>query len=70
MQPGWYLEYNGTGPVRVFDENGNKQVEVEPQGKAPIIRNGDNKLSFSCETGAGKGQSAKVTLITHGAALK
>ncbi len=70
MQPGWYLEYNGTGPVRVFDENGNTQVEVEPQGKAPIIRNGDNKLSFSCEAGAGKGQSAKVTLITHGTALK
>ena len=70
LEPDWYLEYEGDGPVRVFDPNGFTQAEVEPQGVVPTIRKGDNDVIFFCDQGQNQGQTAKVMLITRGKPLR
>jgi len=70
LAPDWYLEYQGDGPVRVFDPNGFTQAEVEPKGLAPTIRKRDNQVTFFCEQGQDHGEAVKVTLITRGKPLR
>ena len=70
LEPGWYLEYAGGGPVRVFDPNGFVQAEAQPQGVAPTIGNGNNEVTFFCDRGEDRGQTAQVTLITQGKPLR
>ena len=69
LGPDWYLEYEGSGRARVFDPNGFTKVEVEPQGAAPTIRSGENEVTFFCARGQGRGEAAKVTVITRGEPL-
>ena len=70
LEPGWYLEYEGDGPVRVFDPNGFTQAEVEPEGATPTVRKGANDVTFFCDRGGDRGETAKVTLITRGRSLR
>ena len=70
FEPDWYLEYEGDGPVRVFDPNGFTKAEVEPQGVVPTIRKGDNDVMFFCDQGQDQGQTAKVMFITRGKPLR
>ena len=62
------MEYQGDGPVRVFDPNGFTQAEVKPEGAAPTIRKGDNEVTFFCDRG--QGETAKLILITRGKPLR
>ena len=70
LEPDWYLEYEGGGPVRVFDPNGFTQAEVQPQGVVPTVRKGNNELTFICDRDRGQGETAKITLFTRGKPLK
>ena len=70
LEPGWYLEYEGDGPVRVFDPNGFTKANVAPKGPVPTMRKGGNKVTFFCDQGEDKGETAKVTLITRGKPLR
>ena len=70
LQPGWYLEYEGDGSVRVFDPDGFTKSEVKPQGDVPIIRKGGNDVTFFCDRGQDQGQTAKVMFITRGKPLR
>ena len=69
IESDWYLEYDGAAPVRVFNQNGHTMARVDPVGAAPIIRKGDNTVTFVGNQDKGFG-AANVTLITHGRALK
>ena len=70
LEPDWYLEYDGDGPVRVFDPNGFIKAQVQPQGTAPTIRKGSSQVTFFCDRGQDRGETAKVTLITRGKSLR
>ena len=70
LQPNWYLEYVGDGPVRVFDSNGFIKAEAKPKGAVPTIGKGNNNVTFFCDPGNDRGQTAKVTFITRGKPLQ
>ena len=70
LQPGWYLEYAGGEEVRVFDPNGFTKAEVRPVGMAPTIDNGDNPVTFFCDPGEMRGQTAKIRFVTRGDPLR
>jgi hypothetical protein len=70
LKPGWYLEYAGDGPVRVFDANGFVKAEAKPEGAVPTIGKGNNDVTFFCDPGKDRGQTAKVTFITRGKPLQ
>jgi hypothetical protein len=66
LETGWYLEYAGTGNVRVWNANGFEQQTVRPKGTTPVIHKGLNEIRFQC---AGCGP-VKVTVATHGEPLR
>jgi len=66
LETGWYLEYAGAGPARIFDANGFAQKPVTPAGAVPTIRKGSNQLAFHCAACG----PAKITLITQGQPLR
>ena len=70
LEPDWYLEYTGAGPVRVFDANGFTQAEVVPEGPVPSFKKGNNSLTFFCDRGTDFGETVDVTLITRGKPLR
>ncbi|MBI3852589.1 MAG: hypothetical protein HY298_20220 [Verrucomicrobia bacterium] len=70
LETNWYLEYEGNGKARVFDENGFTKGEVLPVGKAPIIRQRVNEVVFFCSRDQRFGQRSKVTFMTRGEPLQ
>jgi len=70
LEPDWYLEYSGAGPVRVFDANGFTQAEAAPVAPAPYVQKGNNSLTFFCDHGPDIGETVEVTLITRGEPLR
>ena len=70
LQPDGYLEYEGTGPVRVFDADGFTQAEATLVGDPPTLRQGINQISFSCNQAPDQGETTEVTLITRGKPLR
>ena len=70
LEPDWYLEYQGSGTVRVFDPNGHTKFTARPDRPPPTLRKGSNEVGFFCDQGEGKGESVKVTLITRGEPLR
>jgi hypothetical protein len=69
LEPDWYLEYQGSGDVRVFDPNGHTKLTVRPVRPAPTLRKGRNEVRFFCDRGKNQGESVRVTLITRGEPL-
>jgi len=61
MKTGDYAEYWGSGPIRIFDKNGNL-LRTEQAGAAPMLAAGENTLSIKA---AGPG-TVKLTAITMG----
>jgi hypothetical protein len=70
LQPDGYLEYEGTGPVRVFDADGFTQAEAAPIGSTPRLGQGANQITFSCDQGQDQGETTEVTLIARGKPLR
>ena len=70
LEPDWYLEYEGSGAVRVFDPNGYTKFTARPDGPPPTLRTGSNEIRFFCDQGEGQGETVKVTLITRGEPLR
>jgi len=70
IEPGWYLEYAGAGPVRVFDANGFTQREVMPEESAPSLQSGSNSITFFCDRGPDFGETVEITPITRGKPLR
>ena len=70
IEPGWYLEYAGRDPARIFDANGFLQAEVMPVGPPPQLTAGNNSLRFFCDRGPDFGETVEVTPITRGKPLQ
>jgi hypothetical protein len=43
--------------------------EVKPQGEVPILKEGENEVSFTCHAAAGTSPRANVTIISQGETL-
>ena len=70
LEPDWYLEYEGSSAVRVFDANGFTKATAKPNQPAPTLEKGDNEVKFFCGQGESKGETVRVTLITRGEPLR
>ena len=66
LPPNGYLEYEGSGPIRVFDANGFTVTEADPEGTVPTLRKGDNRVMFRCDSSQDAGETVKVTPVVRG----
>lgn len=68
LTSGGYLEFDGQGDVRVYDERGKLIQTVAVQGDVPVVNPGTNTihLSYEAEVPEGVHPRAKVTVITMG----
>ena len=70
LEPDWYVEYQGSDAVRVFEPNGHTKATVKPDQPPPTLRKGTGAVRFFCDQGEGQGETVKVTLITRGEPLE
>ena len=61
-------ELDWAGRCRHFDPNGAVLADVRPQGGLRLVP-GDNRVRFSCATGAAASSRAEVTLSLRGEPL-
>ena len=70
LAPDCYLEYNGSGFARVFDPNGFASADVPIKGKVPDVKPKANTVKFHCDTDTRYGQTARITVMTRGEAVR
>ncbi|MBI5095446.1 MAG: hypothetical protein HZB26_23810 [Candidatus Hydrogenedentes bacterium] len=70
IESGAYLEYNSMTDCKLYGPNGALVAEVKPEGAAPGLNPGDNKVEFTCEPPAGVSARAHVTVIGQGEPIK
>ena len=63
MTSGMYLEYFGPGDCILYGPNGEKLADVTPEGDDVDLSEGDNDVSFSCESNGTRTPRARVTVI-------
>ena len=69
MESGMYLELDEKGQYIVYGSKGEEIKKGRLKGLTPVLRVGENKMTFSCdETGNVRGR-ARVTIATVGEAL-
>lgn len=72
LASGDYLEFDGSGDVRVYDARGTLTQTAQIEGEIPELQNGVNTIHFSCaaETPPQVHHRAKVTVIAFGEPLQ
>jgi hypothetical protein len=70
LAPDCTLEYNGAGAAKVFNPNGFPGGEVLIKGGIPEVKPGENEVKFMSDTDTRYGQTARITLITRGEAIR
>jgi len=72
LTSGGYLEFDGQGDARVYDERGKLIQTVAVAGEIPQVNGGANEIHFSCQPEVPEGvyPRAKVTVITMGDPLQ
>lgn len=68
LRSGDYIELDGNGECRVFDERGALLERLDL--KAPVLKAGRNQLTFTCEGPTDVEARAELTVTTHGPALQ
>ena len=69
LESGQYIELDPDAGCRLFSEQGEVLQKVAPQGDAPAVATGENRIAFSCEPPQGLGARAKITVIVQGEPL-
>ncbi|MFA6471644.1 MAG: hypothetical protein WCU00_06340 [Candidatus Latescibacterota bacterium] len=69
MTSGSYIEYFSQDDCKLYGPNGEFISSVKPQGSAPVLVPGKNKVTFSCTGQAGFIPRANVTVIGYGEPL-
>jgi len=72
LTSGGYLEFDGQGDARVYDERGKLIQTVAVAGEIPQVNKGANEIHFSCQPEVPEGvhPRAKITVITMGDPLQ
>jgi hypothetical protein len=66
IDTGCYLEFSGMDNCRLYGKNGILCAEVKPQGEMPVLTEGDNSISFACDSVGGYNPRANVVITTQG----
>ncbi|MFA6471645.1 MAG: hypothetical protein WCU00_06345 [Candidatus Latescibacterota bacterium] len=69
MTSGSYIEYFSLDDCKLYGSDGALIATVKPQGAAPVLVSGKNKVIFSCTGQAGFTPRANVTIIGYGEPL-
>jgi hypothetical protein len=70
LERDWYLEYQGSDTVRLFDPNGYTKSTARLDQPPPMLRKGNNEVRFFCDRGKDRGETVNVMLITRGEPLR
>jgi len=66
LKSGSYLEFTSASDCKLYDERGALLEEVQPEGNAPRLAAGENRVQFACEGPEGYRARANVTVISSG----
>jgi len=69
MESGMYLEFMSEHDCRLYGSKGELLQEVKIEGKIPILKKGDNLVSFHCMGPAGISSRVQITVIAEGEPL-
>ncbi|MFA5814539.1 MAG: hypothetical protein WC865_02850 [Bacteroidales bacterium] len=70
MESGMYLEFRSQTDCKLFGSKGEFLQDVQVDGKIPVLKNGDNKISFACRAPVGVNSRVQVTVISEGNPLE
>ncbi len=66
---GSYLEFFGRDDCTLYGPKGEELMKVVPEGKAPLLLKGTNRIRFSCDQTNGPAPRVKTTVISYGGSL-
>jgi len=66
MESGMYLELNSQEDCKLYGKKGEFLQNVKLVSKIPLIRNGENNISFKCQGTSGVSSRVQITIITQG----
>ncbi len=69
MESGMYLEFRSATDCKLYGPKGEFIKDVQIQGKIPMLRTGQNQLSFGAEPNSGVKPRVQLTIITEGKPL-
>jgi len=69
IESGSRLEFRSLSDCKLYGADMELLSEVKPQGELPILEEGENEVSFTCDAPAGLSPRANVTVITQGEPL-
>jgi hypothetical protein len=69
MEPGMYLELRSQTDCKLYGPEGEIIQDVIITGEIPVLREGENKISFTCKSEKGINPRAQVTVISEGMPL-
>ena len=70
FESGCCLEFRSPSDCKLYGPDMELLSEVKPQGEVPILEEGENEVSFTCDASGGASPRANVTVISQGAALQ
>ena len=66
MQTGMYLEFNSPTDCTLYGSKGEKLQDLVIEGRIPVLKPGDNNITFTCDQPDGLNPRVLVTTITKG----
>lgn len=70
MESGCYLEFDPDKGCTVYKPDGNILKEIAVAGEIPILKSGENRLIFACDSDAGVSPRVKITVFSTGTPLQ
>jgi len=70
MESGMYLEFRSASDCKLYGRKGEFLQDVPVRGSIPILVNGDNEISFTCDGPEDRSSRVQVTVISEGKALE
>ncbi len=70
MEPGMYLEFNSMDDCKLYGSRGEWLADVKPVGVHPVLREGENVVSFRGASSGAVNPRVEVTVITQGKPLQ
>lgn len=70
IESGHYLEFRSASDCTLYGPQGERIQDVEPEGEIPLLKTGDNPVTFTCEAPGEIHPRAYVTVISQGEPLR
>jgi hypothetical protein len=69
IESGMYLEFRSQTDCKLYGSRGEFLQDVQIDGEIPVIKNGENDVSFTCKETEGVSSRVQVTIINEGKPL-